>query len=160
MILTQEELKKRLSYNAETGIFSRLDPKQPPITSKVDDSGHKNIMVNGGRYKAHRLAWLYVYGEFPTNFLDHINGTADDNRIKNLRESTNTENLHNQKIRSTNTSGYKGVSWSAQRQKWQAQCCVNYITTHLGYFDTPEEASKAYNDFVKIAHGKFYRDTT
>ena len=149
-----------MSYDAETGLFTRLNLKHPPITTKVDDCGHKNITVNRGKYKAHRLAWLYVYGEFPSGFIDHINGIADDNRIINLRLASNTQNLHNQKLRSTNTSGFKGVSWSKQRKKWQAQCCANYVDTHLGYFDTPEEASKAYNDFASKAHGEFYRDTT
>jgi hypothetical protein len=158
--LTQFELKKRLSYNEETGLFDRVFPKNTPVGATVNDEGYLNILVNNQLHRAHRLVWLYVHGVFPTKYIDHINGIRNDNRLINLREVSNTENLHNQKIRLTNTSGFKGVSWSKQRQKWQAQCCVNYIKTHLGYFDTPEEASKVYNDFAKIAHGRFYRDTT
>lgn len=158
-ILTQKRLKDLLSYNPESGLFTRLNKKQSPIGKTKDRYGHLNITVDGKRYKAHRLAWLYLYGEFPIGFIDHINGVSDDNRCVNLRVVTNTQNLQNQKIRSTNTSGYKGVSWNKQRLKWKAECCANYITTVIGYFDTPEEASKAYNAFAKVAHGAFYRDT-
>lgn len=159
-MLTQEELKKRLSYDEGSGLFTRLNLKQLKITHRVDDCGHVNITVNRQPYKAHRLAWLYVYGVFPSGFIDHINGIGNDNRIVNLRDSTNTQNLQNQKLRKTNTSGFKGVSWSSSQEAWQAQICANYITTHLGYYNTPEEASEVYNAFAKQIHGEFYRDTT
>lgn len=159
-MLTQEELKKVLRYDEGTGLFERINKNYPPISQRTDRSGHLNIRVLGKVYKAHRLAWLYVYGVLPLSFLDHINGIANDNRIVNLREVSNAQNLQNQKLRKTNTSGYKGVSWRKARGKWEAQICVNSVTITIGLFDTPEEASKAYNDYAKRVHGEFYRDTT
>lgn len=158
--LTQTRLEETLSYDMHTGLFTRLNKIQTPVGKNTDKDGYLSITVDGVSYRAHRLDWLYVYGEFPKGLIDHINGVADDNRITNLRVVDDAQNLKNQKIRSNNKSGFKGVSWSNQRQQWRARCCANYVDTHLGYFNTPEEASIAYNEFAKIAHGKFYRDTT
>lgn len=142
-MLTQEESKKIFRYDEETGLFERLDKPWLKITHRVDDSGHVNITINRVRYKAHRLAWLYVYGVMPAKFIDHINGIANDNRIANLREVSNTQNLQNQKLRKTNTSGYKGVSWIKAKGKWVAQICANYVSTTIGFFDTPFVIRKA-----------------
>lgn len=161
--ITQEQLKEFLSYDPDTGLFVWVVTKGNKSISSVAGTtvrgGYIRIGISGKHYLAHRLAWLYVYGEFPTKYLDHINGVTNDNRVENLREATNQENQYNQGVCRVNKSGYKGVSWNKKVGKWVASGYANSKSIFLGYFSTPEEASKAYNDYAKKHHGEFYRNT-
>ena len=160
-ILTQEELKKQLQYDENTGLFTRLAAKRGvkvgAVTGTPTSGGYLEIRVNYKKLKAHRLAWLYVYGELPRFALDHIDGNPSNNRIKNLRLCTHTENLHNVGVRKGNISGIKGVNWHKSRGKWQARAVVNHKPYYIGLFKTLEEASAAYQAFAKEHHGEFYR---
>ena len=94
-------------------------------------------------FKAHRIAWLIYYGEWPKNQIDHINQDPTDNRIENLRDVSQTENLRNQSLRSNNTSGYVGVYLNKKQNKYAANVQINGVTKWLGYYDTVEEAVAA-----------------
>ena len=97
MSLSLETLKEHLSYDPETGVFIRLT-KAPGRQRKQAggmNRGYRDIKVCGKRYKAHRLAWFYYYGEWPKHTIDHINNNKDDNRIANLRDVTVYENQQN-----------------------------------------------------------------
>lgn len=159
-MLTQLELKAQLNYNINTGIFTRLlinkfsPQKVGNVAGTILNDGYIAIMVNSKVYKAHRLAWLYVYGYFP-EIVDHVNGNPSDNRIANLREATHQQNMCNSKLRKNNTSGIKGVSWHKKSQKWHAQIQFNKIKKHIGYFDSLEDAKKSIQEARKIYHGKF-----
>lgn len=147
--LTQERLKELLHYDPETGIFTNLTQrgkvKKGAVAGSKYSTGYICIEIYYKRYQAHRLAWLYVYGEFPANQIDHINEIKDDNRIVNLRSATNLENQHNvSSLQSNNTSGFRGVFWRKNRKKWKAIIYLNGRPKHLGHFDTAEEASEAY----------------
>jgi len=88
-MLTQERLKERVTYDPDTGIF--LWKKMPSrgkslIAGFIYPNGYIRIHIDGRKYLAHRLAWLYVYGSFPKNHIDHINRVRNDNRIANLRD--------------------------------------------------------------------------
>ena len=109
--------------------------------------GYICIRVDNVLYTAHRLAWLYAYGRWPTHQLDHINKDRADNRLCNLREATNAENAQNRKRRD-NKTGYTGVN--RENNKWKAEIKLNYKTIRLGLFDTPEEAHAAY---LSAKHG-------
>ena len=99
-------------------------------------------MIDGKEYKAHRLAWLYVYGIWPKLYIDHINGIRDDNRICNLRDVSNRENAIN---RSYHRKGkLAGASYHKQKGKWRATIRINGRYTHLGLFETKEEAHLFY----------------
>ncbi len=147
-ILTVERLKENLSYNHETGLFTRLPKKTRPdlagkIAGTTGDRGVSLIMVDGKVYLAHRLAWLYIYGEWPGKTIDHINGNPSDNRISNLREASNSENLQNQRMaKSTNKLGVLGVHKLGN--SFIAQINVNGKKHHLGCFETKELAHDAY----------------
>lgn len=159
--LTQEILKKHLSYDKDTGIFTwldNIDTKKYLIgkTAGTKDNGYIRIGLYGKIYRAHRLAWLYMNGEFPERHIDHINGIRDDNRFVNLREASNHENGMNTSIWSTNTSGYRGVY--KRRDKWQTSIIVNGIKRYLGTYDTPELASEKYEMVAKELQGEFYRE--
>lgn len=102
--LTQARLKEILHYDPDTGIFTRrLDrgPNAPKdsVAGTPDKNGYIVIKVDFTQYKAHRLAWLYIYGVWPNNQIDHINHIVDDNRIVNLRDVTNSENQANRRDR-------------------------------------------------------------
>lgn len=146
--LTQARLKELLSYDPDTGIFVWLINRPPyvsinSIAGSLNDRGYRHISIQGKKYKAHRLAWLYIYGKFPDGDIDHINRDRDDNRIANLRDTTRSVNLQNCTINKTNTSGVKGVSWDKRRQKWQAWVKINTAQKFLGYFKIIEEAKAA-----------------
>ena len=149
-MITQEELKTYLIYNPLSGnFFWRKQPsyKIPlgSIAGTYNDSGYIIIGILGNRYRAHRLAFLYMLGKMPKNQVDHIDGDRSNNRWKNLREVTplvNAQNVHG--ASKNNKSGYLGVSWSKQHQKWRANLYINKKQTHLGLFDTPEEAHACY----------------
>jgi hypothetical protein len=162
-ILTQAELKRQLHYNPDSGIFTRLvsnanSVKVGDITGCKTNYGYIVIRINNKLYRAHRLVWLYIYGEFPENGIDHINGVKDDNRLSNLREASQKQNLLNVGIRSNNKSGYKGVCFDKPSNKWKAQARLNYKDACLGLFETPELASDAYQSFAKENHGEFYHE--
>lgn len=140
--MTQKELKKHIYYNKKTGEFYRRDSygKKGKKIGYFTERGYIRIWIKGKQYFSHRLAWLYVYGFFPKNFIDHINGIKDDNRICNLCDVTNTENSQNRKAYNTGESGYTGVI--PKKGKWKAQISVDNKTHHLGTFINKEDAYK------------------
>ena len=159
-MLTQSELKQKLHYSPETEIFTRFisNNELKIIKNLANSKGYIEIRINGIKYKSHRLAWLYVYGNFPNKSLDHINGIKTDNRIKNLREANQSENLKNIGIGKNNTSGIKGASFDKNSGKWKSQGCLNYKKVHIGLYESAEEAGIAYLEFAKKYHGEFYKE--
>lgn len=144
-MLTANELSKYLFYNTSTGEF--LWTKSPAIRIKAGQSagrichnGYREIGFKKKLYRAHRLAWLLSYGEWPNEEVDHINGNRADNSLSNLRSVTRRENCKNIKLKPGHASGVIGVRFHAQRDKWQAQITVDGKNFHLGYFHTKEPA--------------------
>ena len=101
--------------------------------------GYIIIKIDGIGYKAHRLAWLYMYGVWP-NFIDHKNHNRSDNRIVNLRSVTNQENCKNASLRKDSSSRVCGVHWNKLERKWKAQINVDSKRIYLGCFDDLFEA--------------------
>lgn len=115
MKLTQERLKDLLRYEPETGNFYWLNPAAKrmhhgELAGFVDYNGYVYIKVDSKRHSAHRLAWLHVYGHFPSNFIDHINTVRSDNRISNLREATRSQNMMNRSVEKTASLALKGLA--------------------------------------------------
>lgn len=146
--LTAERLRKLFSYDPETGLFTRIanisGAKVGTISGYTSAKGYDLIRVDNYLYRSHRLAWLYAYGSWPESQVDHINGIKNDNRLSNLRCCTNAQNLQNQRKKANNTSGFIGVSFRKTINKFRATIGINGKYSHLGYFDTPEEAHAAY----------------
>lgn len=161
-MLTQQRLKELLYYDPETGIFTRLVGRSGPRARAGDVAGCDNgkgyirIYVDGKPYKAHRLAWFYMHGEWPEE-IDHRNGERADNRLSNLRPVTRQQNNLNQSIYRSNTSGLKGVSFYKATGKWKAQIQVNGRKIGLGYYQTKEQAHQAYVAAARELHGEFAR---
>lgn len=160
--LSAGHLRNILDYNPLNGEFRwKIAPistvRVGQIAGRLTRLKYRQISIKRKRYYAHRLAWLYVNGEWPAAILDHINQNRDDNRIDNIRESTSSKNGYNQGRHRNNKSGFKGVYLRKASQKWSAQIKVNTKSIFLGVFSTPEEASNAYAAASKKYHGKFSR---
>ena len=156
----QDQLKALLSYDPLTGVFiwRAANNRRIPAGSLagcLNKQGYIRVDVLGKQYPAQRLAWLYVYGEWPPYQVDHINMNKADNRIENLRSAKPSENARNKSIRSDNTSGFKGVH--KMKNRWIARCKTEKERVYLGSFKTPEEAHSAYQQFAKANHGEFFR---
>jgi len=150
-MITQKELRELFQYDPETGVFKRLvgrshnAPKgaiagSQARDSRKPDSFYLRIKINRRLYKAHRLAWLYMTGEFPKDEIDHIDGNSLNNSFANLREATRTQNMQN--CRRTNKYGFQGVS--PRNSKWVAVLSVNKKPFYLGVYSTPQAAHAAY----------------
>lgn len=161
-MIDQDYLKEHFNYDPETGIFTvrkQVSFRCPPgyICGWKNELGYLHVRINFKQYKLHRLAWLYVYGEWPVGHIDHINGIPSDNRISNLRICTDTQNIHNRKIPKHNKSGYKGVH--LLKGRYYARIGVNYKQVALGGYATAEEASAVYVDYAKKIHGEFFNES-
>ena len=157
-ILTQSLLKNLFSYS-ENGALVRLATTSSraqagAVAGTLNSDGYVHVGIEGKYYKAHRLIWLYHHGEFPPAQLDHVNRNRQDNRIENLRLATQAENLQNKSVYENNTSGYSGVSWNKDCNKWQAQITLCRKQKHLGLFATLEEAVAA-RKAAKIKYHQF-----
>jgi len=138
--MNQEKLKQLLDYDPEIGVFTwvhRSNGRVPAGAVAGTRNHHKGyiyIKIGGKQYAAHRLAWLYMVGEWPEFEIDHHNHVKDDNRIKNLRPATHFENAHNQPMRKSNKSGVTGVCFHSRDGVWSAKITINYHQLSLGYF--------------------------
>jgi len=161
---TQETLKESLIYDEATGAMTWLERPRCHFNT---DRGHKRtnsqfsgkeaggvysahcgkrykrVWLSGAFWQAHRLAWLYMTGEWPKNQIDHIDGNGINNAIANLREATRLDNGRNQKKHITNTSGTSGVSFDKSKSIWRAYIGNNGVQLFLGQFKTKEDAIKA-----------------
>lgn len=137
--ISQAELKQALLYCPKTGKFfwRRKQGRQAAgsIAGSLMFDGHISISIFGKRYFAHRLAFLYMNGEWPPEQVDHINQDGTDNRWSNLRLVSALENRRNMSLNVNNTTGVTGVSWDKRRKKWKAHIRVEDKQIDLGRFD-------------------------
>ena len=156
--ITQEKLKEIFDYNPDTGIFtwksSRSKIKAGDIAGHINKIGYVRLSINNKKYLAHRLAWLYVYGNIP-KYIDHINKITTDNRICNIRKATHSENMCNRKIHFNNKSGIRNVVFCKKNKKWRVKIAINKKTIHIGYFDDLEFADLAAKEARDKYHGTF-----
>jgi len=153
-MLTQSRLKELLDYNPTTGQFTRLSTGKP-VRGWKDKDGYLVAQLDNVEYRMHRLAWLYVHGQWPERFIDHINMVRHDNSIANLREANHSQNACNQSARANNKSGFKGVDWHCGA--WRAQIMKDGKKYALGHYPTPELAHAAYVAKARLLHGDFSR---
>lgn len=150
--LTQEELKKLLHYDPDTGVFvwvksfgNKVKISDVAGCLKITKGCKRYIYIQffGKRYLSHRLAFLYMTGSFPEYDIDHINGDGTDNRWANLRAVTRLENKKNVRRQSNNKSGICGVCFNKINGKWQAQIQVDRKNKFIGIFDNIFDAACA-----------------
>lgn len=160
--LTQEIVQELLHYNPETGVLSwkerdrelfesdkkwrnwnnKYYGKEVGSVYKDKRNIYRGFSLFNKTQRVHRVIWLYYYGYWP-KIIDHINGDGLDNRICNIRDVSNQENLKNQRKRSNNTSGVLGVHWNKTKDKWQVLIKVDGKAKHVGFFADIESAAEA-----------------
>jgi hypothetical protein len=170
--LSAEELRGYVDYNPATGVFvwrrrsgstrgERIWNARyaGTVAGSSDSNGYQRLTINYRSYLAHRLAWLYVHGEWPPKYIDHIDRDRSNNRIANLRPATQSQNKANEVLRTTNTSGYRGVGWEARAGKWFAKIVRDGRQVHLGYFSDKLEAARARDAAARNVWAEFALDT-
>mgnify|MGYP002682441619 CR=1 FL=1 len=145
--ITAALLRELFHYDPDTGVFTRLVRTSNNCTlgpsGMLTKRGSVAVSVCGKKRAAHRLAWLYMTGEWPADEIDHIDGDQTNNRFANLRECSGAENKQNmRRARRGNKSGFLGVS--RHQGQWQARIHMGGKVKRLGLFKTPEEAHLAY----------------
>lgn len=140
--LSQERVKELYDYDAENGLMIRKfkNGKRKVCGDKPGyHHGRGMLSIDGRYYYTHRVIWLWHHGYMP-EFIDHIDRNPMNNRIENLRPATRLENNHNKGTQRNNSSGYPGVSWDKQREKYRVRIMNENKHIHIGYFNTTEEA--------------------
>ena len=158
--LTSDRLREKLHYDPNNGQFHWRrgghfvgSVKAGQLAGTVVTGGYISIGIDQKYYKAHRLAWLYVYGVWPSYLVDHIDGDTANNRISNLREATSSQNQVNRRRHRVNKTGFRGVSM--RNGEYYSQPNFNGQRHFLGSFKTAEEAHKAYTAFWAARGGEF-----
>ncbi len=156
---SDEELKRWVSYDPETGSFIWLKTSGKGRVGQIAGTrhikGYITVTVCGHRILAHRLAWWFVHGGWPAHQIDHINGKKADNRIVNLREATNAQNHCNRGAQKNSSTGVKGVYWFKPNRQWKAQIVVNGKSIVLGYFDDFKSAVRSRKDAEEEYQGSW-----
>ena len=160
-----EKIEDRISYNPETGVFvwkqtlsgfcRQGKPAGRMGTGRA--SGYMRITLAGREYKAHRLAWFIMTGEWPNKQIDHINGVPHDNRWSNLRLATQSQNKANGPAYKNSKSGFRGVTWDKRVNRWFAAIQVNGKQKFLGRFVNIADAVDAYQKAAKEHFGGYSR---
>jgi hypothetical protein len=145
------DLKEWLDYDPLTGIFRRKKtPRNHIAAGSVAGTpgrhGYIGVRVKGPKYMAHRLAWLWVHGEWPLLLIDHIDGNKSNNRIENLRLVTNGQNAFNRGSRKGTLTlpAPSRISGGVSRERFRARIVIDGKNIHLGSFDTEAEAKACF----------------
>jgi hypothetical protein len=155
--LTQEYVQEILHYFPETGELrwrfgNGRNVKPWQLAGSINGHGHRTIKINGKSMQAHRIIWLYVYGHFPSNVVDHKNRNASDNRLNNLRNVSQKDNAQNIALPKHNKSGHIGVSWVKTHNSWTVYVKVDGKNKWLGYYKDLKQAVTA----RKAGEHKYY----
>lgn len=122
-----------------------------------DNNGYWLIRVGsrpGKLLRAHRIIW-YMFNKTLPNILDHVDGNPGNNLLSNLRKATESQNRHNSKKHSDNTSGYKGVYWDSRSMKWMAKVSFNYKSYWGGRFVNKDDAILKVEEMRNQLHKEF-----
>jgi hypothetical protein len=163
--LTAEAVRRIFIYDPYSGLlqYRERGPRRPRgwfAGAKDPKSGYLRVQVGLRKYLVARLAWLWMTGHWPKDDVDHVDLDRTNNRWGNLRDATRAQNVVNSERRTTNKSGFKGVTFKHGRgdlPAWRATIRTEGRCRHLGYFLTPEEASQAYELAAQQAFGDYYR---
>lgn len=156
--ISQNRIKEVLNYNPNTGIFTwakkMSNRNKGSLAGTKLNTGYIQIQIDGSFWLAHRLAWLYIYGNIPKE-IDHINQVKSDNKICNLRPVEHWQQIHNSKYSKKSKYGYRGISpkLNSKINPWRAHTKIMGKYKYLGAFPTKERAAQAYNDAIIARYG-------
>ena len=160
-MITVKQARKNLRYDEATGLLwwrvrdSGRQMNRP--AGSTDGNGYILVGFRGKSYRASRLAFLIKLGRWPIGEVDHKNLRRSDNRWRNLREASRSDNQANSRIYKNNASGAKGVSWHPQHKKWYVTIQKNRVVKFIGLFSNKQKARLAYIKAAKQLHGEFAR---
>ena len=143
-----DTMKQHVDYDPETGHFYTTGlkysnkPKGSIAGTVHKTKGYRYLTIKGKTYRAQRVAFLFMTGNWPSKQVDHINGIKDDNRWVNLRDVSPLINSENRGMWSTNLSGYKGVGWNKNCSKWQVLCRYKSVQLYKGLYEDVHEAGR------------------
>ncbi|SRR6266436_1876004 len=167
--ITGSMLEKILTYDPDTGIFRMAKTRGGAIagsvTGRTRPDGYVQVKINERWFLAQRLAWVWMYGEWPKDGMtpDHIDRDKGNNRITNLRLATSIQNAANSSLKKNNKSGYSGVFYLVRKDgrspRWLAYIRVEGKRKRLGFFKTKEEAIEARRIAAETIHGKYASHT-
>lgn len=153
-----ERLRKLLHYNRVTGIFTWRETRnkcQKGQRAGCSSRAYRDISIDGKNYREHRLAWAIVHGQWPPMGIDHRNGDGSDNRLKNLRLATTSQNQRNKKVLKSSLTGVKGVHFRKERNVYIPRIFSNGKLRRLGYFKDIRDAEKEYIRVSKKLWGEY-----
>lgn len=151
-MITQEDLLNTFTYSKESGVFTRIltGADCGSKYTNADGKSYVNLYINNTCQKAHRMAWLYVTGDYPANQIDHINGDGTDNSFSNLRSVTSIQNSRNQRRNKNNKSGASGVH--LHRGGWRAVINMNGKEIYIGKYKDINSAKLARWVFERVCY--------
>lgn len=160
--MTIDDLKQAFSYDPETGLVTRRIAVSQftigTVAGSVNAAGYVDIVFRGKRLRGHRVAFALMTGAWPSNILDHVNGDRADNRWKNLRECSQSDNAKNRTVNTKGRSGVRGVRYNGKSSKtrpWEVLIKHNYKQIYIGRYATKEEAIAARYAASAKYHGDF-----
>jgi len=144
--LTQKEVHEFFTYDEKTGklywkpvhswknrhIINSNNSNKEAGTIAGERKKYLQVRLKNKKYYVHKIIWLYYYGYYSENQIDHINKNSFDNRIENLREVSQQCNSRNSKISCNNKSTINGVSWDKTHCTWKIYIGLNGKNCHLG----------------------------
>jgi len=148
-----ETLRELFSYDPATGVLTRRDLGR--VVGSLRSDGYLSATVKYRSLLVHRIVFACYHGRWPNGRLDHKNEIKSDNKIENLREATNSQNVCNCGKRKTNTSGVKGVHFYKPTGKWMAQLQIDGRKIFVGYFTEISDAKSTLEQKRAEMHGEF-----
>lgn len=152
--MPQKRLLELFDYISTTGEWKWIKKPHPNSTVRVgqvaghiDKRGYVSIQINRYHYYAHRLAWTYMYGDYPEGvepLIDHINGNPSDNRIENLRVSSQSKNMKNVRMCVRNTSGIMGIKRRAKDNNSKKNPKINHYWIATWYNEKGKQCGKSF----------------
>lgn len=158
-MLTYDEAHRLFIYDPETGVLTRRistshNAQAGMTVGTLDGKGYLHVSVKKKFYRVHRVCFLMAHGYLPDE-VDHVDRDRTNNRQSNLRAAGRRQNAGNTRAPITNTSGFKGVSFSSHTGKWHAQIKVSGKQTYLGGYASPEDAARRYDMAARDHFGDF-----
>lgn len=159
MALTQERVLELFAYR-DGQLVRRIsvssNARAGDVAGTLNQFGYIQVSIDKRLYQAHRVIYLMHHGYMP-RLVDHIDRNRSNNRIENLRAATHVQNGYNKSKLSSNSSGYKGVSWCKKTLRWRASISINGKIKFLGRYGDVKAAALAYSLAAEKHHGEFAR---
>ena len=164
MAITYEQVRGLFDYHEDGYLVWKVDKskriKKGSIAGTANSNGYRLVRIDGILYRVHRIIWLWHYGYLPENDIDHKDRVRNNNKIENLRETSESCNGFNITVRETNKFGVTGISIYKKTGMYYARIKWNYKEIYLGTYKSLLEAVLArYNKEVELGIDVFTKSS-